>query len=83
MFKNERIPASEGVRDERWKYFRYVATDPLLETLFDLESDPNEVEDLAANTSHADDLERMRARTQAWLDAFAAFDPNTDTWIDP
>lgn len=57
-----RIPDSEGVRGERWKYVRYTGVNPVVEQLFDLKADPLEQEDLAARTEHQRRLERMRER---------------------
>ncbi len=61
-----RIPPSEGVRDHRWKYVRYVAADPPVEYLFDLKSDPREERNLAAVPEHRRQLDDMRQRWQRW-----------------
>ncbi len=61
-FDHPRIPANEGVRTERWKYIRFVDSDPLYEELYDLESDPLEEHNLAAGPAHAETLDRLRAR---------------------
>ncbi len=37
-----RIPATEGIRTQRWKYTQYIESEPMHEELFDLESDPQE-----------------------------------------
>ncbi|MFT5500344.1 MAG: alpha-L-rhamnosidase, partial [Woeseiaceae bacterium] len=47
----EQIPASEGVRTDEWKYLRYVA-DPSIEELYFLPADPEETNNIAANTEH-------------------------------
>ena len=61
-FKN--IPPSEGIRTEKWKYFRYI--DNLsLEELYDLEKDPKEVNNLAKNANYQGILKEMRAKTMA------------------
>jgi arylsulfatase A-like enzyme len=61
-----RIPPSEGVRTQRWKYVRYLDSDPLVEQLFDVKEDPHEQHDLAADPAHRDTLERLRAKWRAW-----------------
>jgi arylsulfatase A-like enzyme len=54
------IPVMEGVREQRWKYIHY--TDVSAESLFDLEADPAERNDLAGLPDYASELERLRAR---------------------
>jgi len=56
------IPHSECVRSARWKYIHYMETDPPVEQLFDLEADPLEQHDLAADPAHAETLAQLRAR---------------------
>lgn len=60
-----RIPRTEGVRTTRWKYTRYLDSGPLYEELFDIESDPLETRNLAADAQQRSTLERMRQRWQA------------------
>lgn len=57
-----RIEASEGVRNQRWKYIRYINQDPVYEQLFDLENDPYETKDLASDSSQAEQLDLLRKR---------------------
>lgn len=57
-----RIPRTEGVRGTRWKYTRYLDSDPLYEELFDLVRDPHEQDNLAKDRAHADRLQQMRRR---------------------
>ena len=58
----KRIPKTEGVRTERWKYTRYTEPQPPLEQLFDLDADPQEERNLVADPSHAATLAKLRAR---------------------
>lgn len=75
------IPRVEGVRGERWKYTRYLDTDPLFEELYDLRADPFEERNLARDPAHASRLERIRARYREWKAALAAARPETG-WRD-
>ena len=60
-FRHPRIPESEGVRTERWKYMRFDDSEPLYEELYDLSADPLEAHNLAASPDHAATLADMRA----------------------
>lgn len=60
--RHPKIPDSEGVRGERWKYVRYVQLDPPVEQLYDLETDPYEEHDLASDPKFAPQLATMRTR---------------------
>lgn len=57
-----RIPAFEGIRNEKFKYVRYI-DDENYEFLHDLKSDPDELINLADDPKHADTLKEMRTRT--------------------
>ena len=59
LFENKRIPKSEGIRTDRWKYFRYV-DHPEWEELYDLESDPNESNNLIKVKEVQPELEKLR-----------------------
>lgn len=54
------------LRDERWKYVRYVDCPP---QLFDLDSDPEELADLGESAAHAALRARLEARLVAGLGA--------------
>jgi arylsulfatase A-like enzyme len=58
------IPSCEGVRTARWKYVRFVEVEPQREMLFDLESDPAEMRDLAHDPAHVATLRELRASAQ-------------------
>ncbi len=57
-----RIPAFEGLRNEQYKYVRYIDQDNY-EFLHDLKADPDELVNLAGDPKHAKTLEAMRQRT--------------------
>ncbi len=71
------IPRVEGVRGERWKYTRYLDTDPLFEELYDLQNDPFEERNLAPDPAYRSVLERMRERYRLWKEALAAAKPES------
>ncbi len=56
-----RIPAFEGLRNERFKYVRYFDHDR--EFLHDLSKDPDELVNLADDPAYAETLQAMRKRT--------------------
>lgn len=57
------IEPSEALRTGRWKYFRYV-NDPAHEELYDLNTDPLEINNLATNPSYKSQLEKLRKRME-------------------
>lgn len=61
--QNPRIPKWRGVHGERHTYARYYQQEPVAEMLYDLETDPDQLVNLADDPQHAALLERMRART--------------------
>jgi arylsulfatase A-like enzyme len=58
----QRIPAFEGLRNERFKYVRYFDHGNH-EFLHDLRKDPDELVNLAGDPAHAKTLSAMRERT--------------------
>lgn len=62
LYERETIPKSEGVRTETLKYVRYFERNPAFEQLFELETDPNEVTNLAGDPSHSGNLAALRVR---------------------
>lgn len=53
-----------SVRDEQWKLIVYPPLNH--RELFDLKADPHEMNNLAADPKHADQIERLTKRMQAW-----------------
>jgi arylsulfatase A-like enzyme len=53
-----------SVRTERWKYNWYLAD---MDELYDLETDPYELENLALDRRHGDTLLGLRSRIRNWL----------------
>ena len=69
LYERETIPKSEGVRTERFKYVRYFERNPVYEQLFDLETDPNEITNLASDPSHATTLTMLHTRCDELRDS--------------
>ncbi|MCB9768453.1 MAG: sulfatase [Candidatus Omnitrophica bacterium] len=70
-FKHPRIPQTEGVRTEVWKYTRYIDVDPVYEELFDLEKDPHEKNNLVGNPDYDSQLKQLRGKWEKMRDAVA------------
>ena len=64
LWEHPRIPRTEGLRTDRWKYIRYL-DHPEYEELYDLQSDPHEAQNLAAAPEHAERLAELRSRCTA------------------
>ena len=69
------IAKSQGVRTARWKYVRYLDTNPHTEQLFDLEADPDELHNLADAPEHQARLLELRARYQHYRKALPDTNP--------
>ncbi len=63
LWDHPEIPRSECIRTQRWKYIQYPAHPEYVE-LFDLEDDPDEKRNLAADPRYAPVLSDLRARCQ-------------------
>ena len=65
-----KIPPSEGVRTEEWKYFRYV-NDKTLEELYNLKKDPQEINNLIADKKYKDVADNLRSKTDELIKRFS------------
>jgi arylsulfatase A-like enzyme len=62
------IPASEGVRTERYAYIRWINEKPLVEELFDLNRDQLEGHNLAAEPRYAETLTQLRGKWKKYCE---------------
>lgn len=62
LFEHPTIPRSEGIRNERWKYVRYIDQHPAHEELYDLENDPHEEHNIAMIKGNTEVLNSLRKR---------------------
>lgn len=61
-FIPDRLPESEAIRTERWKYIRWGAPKPGGEELYDLREDPQETRNLVEDPAHRETLVQLRKR---------------------
>ncbi len=61
-FIPNRLPESEAVRSQRWKYIHWLAPEPGVEELYDLDKDPLERSNLAGDPAYRETLVAMRKR---------------------
>jgi arylsulfatase A-like enzyme len=59
LYNHPSIPQSEGVRTEKWKYFRY-REHPGFEELYHIAEDPMEEHNLASDPAYKHQLETLR-----------------------
>jgi len=64
------IPKWEGVRGSRYVYARYFEQQPVYEFLHDLEEDPGQLRNLAADPEYTEELTKMRKRTDTLRDQY-------------
>jgi alpha-L-rhamnosidase len=62
LWEFDKIPPSEGVRTNDWKYFRYV-NNKASEELYDLKADAQEIVNLAQNEKYKGILQNLKAKT--------------------
>ncbi len=67
LFNHEFIPKSEGVRGEKWKYFRYI-DHPDYEEFYDLENDPLEIENLISDIKFIDKVNFYREKCNDYIE---------------
>lgn len=65
-----RIPKWEGVRGSRYVYARYFEQTPVYEFLHDLDTDPDQLRNLASEPAYADVLQQMRRRCDRLRDGY-------------
>ena len=75
LMEHKDIPKWEGVRDERYVYARYFEQEPPCEFLHDLETDPDQRSNFAANPDYAAVLEKLRSRCNTLRDTYAKAAP--------
>lgn len=61
LWETPDIPSCEGVRTNRWKYFRYV-NDERIEELYNIRKDKNEEFDLSKDPKYAKVMERLKRK---------------------
>jgi arylsulfatase A-like enzyme len=54
------IPPTEGVRTTRWSYIRWIAPNPVTEELYDVQADPRQKDNLAADPKYASVMNDLR-----------------------
>ena len=70
LMDHKQIVKHEGVRGQRFKYARYFELDPVYEELYDLQSDPLERTNLVEDPAFAEELDRLRQRTNELRDLY-------------
>jgi len=65
-----KIPKSEGVRTQRFKYIRYFEQKPIYEELYDLKKDAHEKHNLVDKPAYAEKLQELRKRCDELRDLY-------------
>ncbi|MBU2929880.1 sulfatase-like hydrolase/transferase [Winogradskyella psychrotolerans] len=63
IIKANKSYRSRGIRNEKFKYIIYYEHTPVIEELYDLKNDPNEMNNLVYDKKYAKELERLREET--------------------
>ncbi|CAK7053430.1 MAG: Bifunctional sulfatase/alpha-L-rhamnosidase [Parabacteroides sp.] len=69
LWELPQIPSSEGIRTERWKYFRYRFIDAP-EELYDLKNDPQEINNLVGKKEYESVLNGLRERCNRLIEKY-------------
>ncbi len=64
-----KIPSTEAVRTPRFKYIRYINSDPLFEELYDISKDPNEERNLIGDANYTFVHDMMERKWAHWRQA--------------
>ena len=84
LFAHPEIPKWEGVRDVRYVYARYFEQKPAYEFLHDLQADPQELRNLAADPDLQAILTRLRGRCDELRDTYGGpYSPERFPTIPP
>ncbi len=75
-----RHPDARMVRTQRWKYVYYPEG---FEELYDLESDPHEMTNLAEDTEYREQIQEMKDRLLHWLTTADEPDQIAPRWLPP
>jgi len=70
LFKHPKIPKSEGVRTQRFKYIRYFVQKPIYEEMYDLKNDVHERRNLVNDLACAEKLQELRKRCDELRDFY-------------
>lgn len=70
LWNFDQIPSSEGIRTDKWKYFRYRFIHTADE-LYDLENDPSETINLAQNPAYRKILNELRQKCEARIKKYS------------
>ena len=62
LFDHPKIPKSEGIRTERWKYIQYFEQQPIYEELYDLKRDTQETTNLIDDIALVEETKHLRKR---------------------
>lgn len=75
LFVHKNIPRSEGVRNERFTYVRWLDQKPLVEELYDHRADFEQTKNLISDSSFHNVLDRLRRRTDELRDRYSRRSP--------
>ncbi len=70
LFERHNIPKSEGVRNERWTYIRWFEQQPVVEELYDHQTDFEQTRNLIKDERYAKVLAELRRRTDQLRDEY-------------